>query len=337
MYDSGSIMKMIRFFQAVYWDNHLRRGAQRRGLARDISRYLKNRCLQIPERFLIRRNYREDLPIVFIVGVPRSGTTLLFQLMSRYLDLGYVNNYMARYWMAPIWGGGSYRRRWSGTHQKGELESDFGGTSDLDDPHEFSWFWQFHTEFGACDHLREQELRAIDWRPIRRELLGLAGWFGRPLVFKSINYVNYHVDWFRRLLPDARFVWIQRERRFTARSILKVREQRYGDPAIWWSVRPRDLAAWRERSPEEQVAHQIRDIEGALERGFSNLPEGKGLRLTYEALTRQPREILTQLAGFSGAAIKDEEGLRNLRLENRNRHLENSEFAAIESALEGSP
>lgn len=331
-------MKMARFFQAVYRDNHLRRGHQRRGLGGDILRYLKNRCLQIPERRLIRRYYREDLPVIFIVGVPRSGTTLLFQLMTRYLDTGYVNNYTARYWMAPIYGAASYRRRRGTAGEKGALESAFGGTSALDDPHEFSWFWQFYTEFGEHDHLDERELRAIDWRPIRREILALAGWFDNPLVFKSINYHNYHVDWFRRLLPDARFVWIQRDARYTAQSILAVRAQRYGDRARWWSVRPRDVAAWRDRSPEQQVAHQIGDIEQALEQGFAKLPEGKGLRLTYEALTRQPAEALAELGRFTGAVIKDEAGLRNLNLENRNRrNLDSPGFAAIETALEGRP
>jgi hypothetical protein len=38
------------------------------------------------------------------VGVPRSGTTLLYQLIARFLRVGFITNRMARYWMTPIAG-----------------------------------------------------------------------------------------------------------------------------------------------------------------------------------------------------------------------------------------
>ncbi|NBO54134.1 MAG: hypothetical protein EBU84_05990, partial [Actinobacteria bacterium] len=41
-------------------------------------------------------------PLVFIVGVPRSGTTLLSQLFSRFLDVGYIDNIVARFWANPV-------------------------------------------------------------------------------------------------------------------------------------------------------------------------------------------------------------------------------------------
>jgi len=43
----------------------------------------------------------EQLPILYIVGVPRSGTTLLSQLVSRYCPVGYINNLIARCWLRP--------------------------------------------------------------------------------------------------------------------------------------------------------------------------------------------------------------------------------------------
>ena len=43
---------------------------------------------------------------IFLVGPPRSGTTLLFQLVCRHLEVGYFSNRHARYY-----GGISYRER----------------------------------------------------------------------------------------------------------------------------------------------------------------------------------------------------------------------------------
>jgi ABC-type oligopeptide transport system ATPase subunit len=40
----------------------------------------------------------------FIVGLPRSGTTLLSQLLAYSLDAGYTTNFAARFWLAPVHG-----------------------------------------------------------------------------------------------------------------------------------------------------------------------------------------------------------------------------------------
>src|SRR5688572_30011389 len=45
-----------------------------------------------------------QLPVVYIVGAPRSGTTLVSQLLAKYLDVGYINNLIARFWMRPLAG-----------------------------------------------------------------------------------------------------------------------------------------------------------------------------------------------------------------------------------------
>jgi len=45
-----------------------------------------------------------ERPVVFVVGLPRSGTTLLSQLLAYCLDAGYVTNVAARFWLAPVHG-----------------------------------------------------------------------------------------------------------------------------------------------------------------------------------------------------------------------------------------
>ena len=43
-------------------------------------------------------------PLVFVLGLPRSGTTLLTQLLGHSLDVAVVNNLVARFWLAPVTG-----------------------------------------------------------------------------------------------------------------------------------------------------------------------------------------------------------------------------------------
>ena len=83
------------------------------------------------------------LPLVYIVGVPRSGTTLLSQMLCGYLPVGYINNLIARFWLKPSVGirlsktvlGEEARRHIT-------LRSTHGTTEGASSPHEFGYFWR---------------------------------------------------------------------------------------------------------------------------------------------------------------------------------------------------
>lgn len=327
-------MKIRRFFESVYHDNDLRK-IRKRDLGGDLLRYAGNTALRPLEEMLIQHFRRRDLPVVFIVGVPRSGTTLLYQLMVRHLRLGYVNNFMARFWMAPIAGAIAYRALRGGDPTSIPLESHLGGTPTPASPHEFSWFWEYWTEFGDVDDHPESRLREMNWGAIRRELEGLAGYFGAPVVLKSINYVDYHIDWIDDLFEEPRFLRIRRRPEFVAQSIYQSRKKRYHDPSVWWSVRPADVGDWVDRPPAEQIAHQIRDIERGIEEGFADIPDDHSHTVTYESLTETPRETLDAIGHFAGAKQRATDALSGLDLAPRNdRRLPEETFDRLVRALE---
>ena len=326
-------LKIRKFFREAYGDNRIRRQGQKRNWSKDLLKYGRNWMLLGKERALAEQYAQEQAPVVFIVGIPRSGTTLLFQLMAKYLEIGYPSNAMAPYWMAPIWAA----KRYQESKAKGKgfaLDSDLGGTSGPESPHEFAWFWHYWVNYGGKDDLSRKELEAKDWRGFRREVLGLAGFFGKPFVFKSVNFVNYQIPWFHQLFDNVRFLWIDREPVFAAQSILKAREKRYGNEQLWWSVRPRDVDEWLDRKPAEQIAHQILDISAGIKAGLSQIPKERHFKTSYEALAEQPIETLKNIADFLGTGIRDESGIDQLSLEARNRRtVDEARFEALREAL----
>ena len=300
-----------RFLRHVYRDDHMRARGERRRLGGDLVRYTRNRALLPLERMLQRRYQGTRYPVVFIVGVPRSGTTLLYQLIARFLRVGYITNRMARYWMTPIAGamlsGGINRSQI-------DFESSYGAGATGMSPHEYSWFWQFYGH--RCDHddLDERTLDEMDWRSITASLSGLAEYSQAPLVLKSLNYVDYKIGRLHQQMPQAKFIWIERDEVATAKSILSVRKARYGDSSVWWSVRPSDFQDWTERPPEEQVAHQIDDIRGSIGDAFSSLDASATVRTSYESLVSSPAHVLSELAEFLGVSIVDRDSLQRLQL-----------------------
>lgn len=312
-------MSLVAFLRALARDNHLRR-ERRRNLALDAARYLGNRLLEPLDAVLARRYASREYPILFVVGAPRSGTTLLFQLAVRHLPLAYVDNAAARFWMAPVLGLVRPFRPRAGT-QRGavSLRSVLGSSEGPHGPHEFSYFWHHWMGFHESDELSPDALRRVDWRGIDRKLAALAGVFRAPLIMKSINFVDYHVSWIAAQEPRYRFVWIDRDPLFAVQSILESRRLRYGDERVWWSVRPADVEKWRDATPVEQVCHQVAHVRRALRSAFEGLPESRRLVLTYPDLVQAPGETLSRLARLAGVEAPPPGDIAPLQLQSRDR------------------
>lgn len=284
---------MIRFFRGIYRDNRLRT-EQRRHFGKDLGLYALNRLLQPREALLLRRYPGGGFPIAFIVGVPRSGTTLLHQLIAACLPVGFITNRVARYWMAPLWATRRFFPR--GSRPQLDLTSSLGATRGQHSPHEFTYFWQFHLELDSCDVL--SGAAAPRWVTIRRELRGLADHHRSPVVFKNLTHIDLNIGELAANVPEARFLYLRREPQFAAQSILGARRQRYGDERVWWSVRPLGFRAWLDRDPLEQVAYQVVETRACIEAALSHLPRDRWCEDSYESLVRDPAGALRRLADF---------------------------------------
>lgn len=321
-------MNIFRFFRSVYSDNRFRVDSRRRPLA-DVARYAVNRVLSTRERQLTARHRVPGAPILFIVGVPRSGTTLLYQLMAKHLDVVYVTNEVARYWLAPLW---ALRRNEPETRI--DFRSHLGRSEGSAAPHEFGWFWEYHAPLEGLHHRVGAELGVFDWDSIRAELEGIAGWSGRPLVLKSLVAVDYHISQFARELQGASFIRIERDPRFTAQSLLEARRNRYGDERVWWSIRPRDVDSWLDRDPVEQVAHQIADVSREIEAGLAALPAERRFSLSYENLVADPYKEIEKIARFARVPMRDAPDVAQTKLRDANRlRVAPQKLALIEAAL----
>jgi hypothetical protein len=238
------------------------------------------------------------LPVVYIVGAPRSGTTLVSQLLSKYLEVGYINNLIARFWKCPLVGirlseialGADARRTIS-------LRSTHGVTHDVAGPHEFGYFWRhwLNLDHSATHHLTEPEIARLDADGLRRTLRSeLLGGFGRVTVFKNV-ICGFQAQFLSRVHERSLFVHVTREPIATAASILSARRARYGDYHAWWSLKPSTYEAIRHaRTPAEQVARQVLDCRAELSRELAT-PGVHSLTLSYEQTCASPDEQLERL------------------------------------------
>jgi len=311
-------VRAARFFTDLRRENTLRSRAQR-NLRTDLALHSRNLALRPLELALIARYYSEQYPVAFVTGAPRSGTTLLYQLLVRHVDLGYVCNRAARYWLAPVYGTARALGSKRGTYLEDDHRSDLGRTEGDYAPHEFTYFFRYWSK-GTALTTDDEEVDQVEWRAIRRELGALAGYFGSPVVLKSLDFSSYRIEKIHRHLPTARFIHIERDPICVVQSILEARVKQYGSESVWWSVRPRDHARWAELPAIEQVCRQVRDITGAIDSALANVPTDRVHRVTYAELIADPANVVRSLAGFLGAQLREPSGLDSLRLEDRNRN-----------------
>lgn len=223
-----------------------------------------------------------DAPSVFILGLPRSGTTLLYQILANSLDVAWPTNLMARFWGAPAVGM-RLSRVLGLFDQPVELRSEHGVTNGAHSPHEFGYFWLNWLRYDDVLHKGDLHERMIDWKGLTRKLRSICAQAGKPVLYKNLLYA-YHLEAFARATPESLFVLCQREPADVAVSILRTRRERYGDEREWWSVRPPDCGGLMAEDAYTQIANQVGWFSALLGDGVRALPSHCVRRVRIERI-----------------------------------------------------
>lgn len=237
---------------------------------------------------------------LFVTGVPRSGTTLLYQLLCASGALGWVSNVAARFYRNPAFGAGVQELlRPLLADPVPVFTSEYGRTGSWAAPHEFGFYWSRHLPFDDSHEPTAEELEEVDWTEVERELAGLSGVLGRPLVFKN-NILACVTPALGAHLPGALFLELRRDPADVAHSILRARRVEVGGESAWWSTRVRGWRALQERPPVEQIVEQIARIDAAHDRARAALGATRWRVVSYEELCRDPRGTVGAALAWAG-------------------------------------
>jgi hypothetical protein len=250
-----------------------------------------------------------DVPIVYVVGAPRSGTTLLAQVLCRYLEVGYVNNLIARFWRRPSIGVYlSQALAPSTDREQITLESLRGETYGAAGPHEFGHFWShwFHLDRAATHRLTPQESVRVDWEGLRETLhTELLAPFGLPVMFRNI-VCGFQAEMLSAIHPSSLFVYIERDSVDTCVSVFRSRESKFGSIDQWWSLRPTALAQLPS-DPLDQIVAQVVETKSELTKILRSLGHNS-LMLEYKTLCEKPQGVvdlvLDRLQGNFGSTVE---------------------------------
>jgi len=247
---------------------------------------------------LEREQYVEceiEHPFVFVVGLPRSGTTLLSQLLAYCLDAGYVSNFAARFYLAPVTGL-RLGRILFGTEKPAAFESDYARTDDPRGIHEFGYFWRHWLRKETfADVVRSRELEdAIDWDGLRLTLANVQRELGRAYVGKNMLGA-YHTAKLCSVLGPVLWVYIERDPLDVAISILDARRKHYDDLRAWWSYVPLEYDRLEGLDHWHQIAGQVHYLGRLYDTELAALGD-RAVQTTYEQMCTDPRGLLATVS-----------------------------------------
>ena len=269
----------------------------------DLERLLKelNARLPLAEQDVCERHPAPKLPVVLVVGAPRSGTTLMMQWLAQSGRFAYPTNLLSRFFGAPYVGalicqligdpqynfGNELRDHSLGARP---FSSELGKTSGMFEPNEFWSFWRRFIPNDQAEKLSDEDLQRVDVRGFLSGLAALQAAYNLPWAMKGI-ILQYNLKFLAAILEKVLFVHIKRDLIDNARSLLKAREQYYGSTKTWFSVRPPAYAQLLSGSPEEQVVGQVHLTNASIEKESKTIAKSRFLSVDYQAFCRNPEEV----------------------------------------------
>ncbi|MFX1507335.1 MAG: sulfotransferase, partial [Promethearchaeota archaeon] len=238
-----------------------------------------------------------EKPVIFILGAPRSATTLLHQIIAESGNFGYISNYLARFWKAPYFGALQEKAFEVRTTHPMSFKSDYGRTSGWKEPHHFSYFWHRWFQFDDNHKMSQNIIKEINLKFFKQEIAALESVFNLPMVFRSL-YCNLQVTFLKKALNNAKFIICLRNPLYQAQSILLGRKSIFGNTKKWFSLKPPEYFDLKSRNEYEQVTGQIFFILKAIEESLKNVNQSDYVIIQLEKLVENTQQEMSRIIGL---------------------------------------
>lgn len=249
-----------------------------------------NKSLAQEHKLSLKRGQKERFATIHVVGLPRSGTTLLMQLLASSFELNYPTNLSATLWEAPLYGAALARKLFTGEFES-SYQSSYGRTQDLREPHEFGRFW---LKLLNYDSLEEKPGHKIDCELVRDTLVGMTEVAGGPYAFKSFLPV-WHLEELSHICKKSLIIHVKRDPMENAISLLKARRCYADEETNWVGLKPYVCRKFEHESIHVQVASQVIAVEHSIMSKTKNLPDNRVLTFDLDEILRSTESVISTI------------------------------------------
>lgn len=253
------------------------------------------------EKIKFKVKEREVPPPIFIVGAPRTGSTILYQALTNTYSLTYIDNDACGWHRNLRFGLWLSQKKYKDAPHN-NFEADHGNTCKYGGhaPSECGQFWYrwlpTDRHFVDFPEITDEMVKGI-----REEVLGASSFLKQPLLFKNLN-AGQRLRLIHKAFPEARIIFVRRDPRFVTRSILRARERIGIVEGQWWSVMPPNVSTLKKLPENEMCAAQVYSLEQQIEQDLSLFPAANIRQVHYQAFSE---ELVHDLGNWLGVSRRN--------------------------------
>lgn len=263
-----------------------------------------NSLLAPVEEKILERFTAPQYPVIFIVGAPRAGSTLMMQWLANTGCFAYPSNLISRFYAAPYVGAKiqllvahsdyNFRNEILDFSQEVGYSSSLGKTKGALSPNEFWYFWRRFIPNREPRSLDDKELLQVRISKFLSELAAIEAVFDKPLALKAM-IMELNLPFLSTHIPNALFLYIKRHPFYNAQSLLFSREKYYNDRRKWYSIKPKEYSFLADLSPAEQVAGQVYFTNLTIEEDLEKFDPRQVLKVNYEDFCSNPKSLFQKV------------------------------------------
>ena len=256
--------------------------------------------LLFPIQKQIQKKYKQNkYPFLFIIGCPRSGTTLFLQWLASLNLFSYPTNVLNRFAYAPYIGAQiqkilfdkefDFSREFSDINSNVSFFSNLGKSKGALSTNEFQYFFRNYINKFVPQYLSEDEINNVDFIGINQGLSSIEAAFGKPFVVK-ITMLQFNLNTVFKNIPNSIFSFIKRKPIFNMQSLLLARKKYYNDINKWWSVKPKQYHELKDMDVYHQIAGQVYFTNKTIGEALDSIPNENKIEITYEDFCKSPKK-----------------------------------------------
>jgi hypothetical protein len=274
-----------------------------RRIAAFLPRHAAFAALSPMERRLLAAAPADGPTPVFMLGLPRSGTTLAVDLLVSRYRMAYFSTLANRLWRVPA-AATRLGARMIRDYQ-GKFESSYGHIPAWGAPNEGGEVW--NSWYDESKALTEADVPRVDAERIRRTIWSVTHSLGGSFISKNVMH-GLHMRFLDALFPGCLFVEIRRAQHEVARSLLRARRDFGGEAGMreWISIRPPGHERYLDADPVTQVCAQIVLTQEHIRRDARAFGPTRHFVIDYAHLCASPREVLDGFEAFYFAGTGNE-------------------------------
>jgi hypothetical protein len=258
----------------------------------------KEKCTEILakiEKKILENDMQPEKAPIFIIGAPRSGTTVIYQTLTYGVSLAYFYNLLDKFSdfpgiMAKI------INKMVNPIPPNCYKNYYGETSGWRGPSQGRQIWRRwfpeDQSYVGCGELSKK-----DKMQVRGTIALIENAYKLPFINKSQGNCE-RILALNEIFVEPIFIYVKRDNFQTIQSILNGRIEFMGSKEKWFSVKPSKYNYIKDHNPIRQICEQVYYIEEDIIRDLSVIGKDKTFEIKYENFCRNPREILKDFINF---------------------------------------